>query len=181
MNYNEELAAVLVKAASNAFSSLKETHKEYFYYYAFIFDEGLYPYISAWSYESLEKSIIDNDITDEDKNWWKWNYLDSPYVFYGDDEFFKEVYELLDKRASVLSDDELYDVEWETRIASMEEAMRRLDQSGLFGIEEDRKNVVINVETAPPDYSEYERALRLNTSSSLLFEYLKWCEKAEDD
>lgn len=127
MNYDEELVTVLVKAAGNAFSSLKETYKEHFYFYAFIFDE---------------------------------------------------VSELLDKRANSLSIDDLYDVEWGIRIDSMEEAMKRLDQSGLFGVEEERKNIVINVEIAPPDCSEYERAVRLNPESSLLAEYLVWCEKA---
>ncbi|MBD5089278.1 MAG: DUF4303 domain-containing protein [Clostridiales bacterium] len=178
---NKELIEAFVKAAGNAFSSLKETHKEQFYYYAFIFDEGLHPYISAWSYEALEKSIIDNKITDEEKSWWKWDYSDSPYAVYGYDEFFNEVNELLDKRANKLSDDELYDVEWNIRVDSMEEAMKRLDQSGLFGIKEDRKNVVINVEIAPPDCSEYNRALRLNPASSLLSEYLECCEESEDD
>lgn len=177
MNYNEELVAAFVKAAGDAFSSLKETHKEHFYYYTFVFDEGMQPYISAWSYEALEKSIIDNKITDEDKNWWKWNYSDSPYAVYGYDDFFNEVRELLDKRAKSLSIDELYDVEWGIRVDSMEEAIKRLDQSGLFGIEEERKKVVINVEVAPPDYSEYERALRLNSVSSLLSDYLQWCEE----
>ncbi|MDE6566497.1 MAG: DUF4303 domain-containing protein [Lachnospiraceae bacterium] len=180
--YNEELVEILVKAAGNAFSSLKENHKEQFYYYAFIFDEGLHPYISAWSYEALDQSIIDNEITDEEeKSWWKWDYSDSPYAVYGYDEFFQEVEELLDKRASGLSDDELYDIEWEVRVESMEEAMKRLDQSGLFGIGAERKKVVINVEIAPPDGSEYDRALRLNPDSSLLSEYLENCEEPEED
>lgn len=180
--YNEELVEVLVQAAGNAFSSLKENHKEQFYFYAFIFDEGLHPYISAWSYEALNQSIIDNEITDEEeKSWWKWDCSDSPYAVYGYDEFFQEVEELLDKRASELSDDELYDVEWEVRVGSMEEAMKRLDQSGLFGARKDRKKVVINVEIAPPDGSEYDRALRLNPKSSLLSEYLENCEEPEED
>lgn len=179
--YNKELVEAFVKAAGNAFFSLKETHKEQFYYYAFIFDEGLHPYISAWSYEALEKSIVDNKITDEEKSWWKWDYSDSPYAVYEYDEFFNEVNELLDKRTNKLSDDELYDVEWNMRVDSMVEAMKRLDQSGLFGIEEDRKNVVINVEIAPPDCSGYNRALRLNPASSLLSEYLESCEETEDN
>ena len=63
-NYDEEIVEALVKAAASAFSSLKETHKEQFYYYAFVFDAGMHPYISAWSYEALEKSIIENKITE---------------------------------------------------------------------------------------------------------------------
>lgn len=179
--YDEELVEAFVKSAGDAFSSLKENHKEQFYYFAFIFDEGMHPYISAWSYEALEKSMMDNKITEEDKGWWKWDYSDSPYVVYGYDEFFCEVSELLDQRADKLSDDELYDVEWEIRIASMEEAMKRLDQSGMFGIGDERENVVINVEIAPPDYSEYNRALRLNAASSLLSEYLEYCEEPDND
>ena len=175
---NEELIEALAKAAGTAFLSLRETTKEHFYFYAFIFDEGLHPYISAWSYEALEKSIVEQQIPDEDKSWWKWDSADSPYAVYGYDEFFGEVSELLDKRASKLSDDELYGVEWRARIDSMEEEMKRLDGSGLFGSGKERERVVINVEQAPPDGdgSEYNRALRLNTASALLSEYLETCE-----
>lgn len=177
-NRNEELIEALVKAAGDAFLSLKETTKEHFYFYVFVFSAGLHPYISAWSYEALEKSIIEQQIPDVEKSWWKWDSSDSPYVVYGYDEFFGEVNALLDKRASELSDDELYGIEWELRINSMEEAMKRLDGSGLFGIGKERERVVINVEQAPPegDGSEYNRALRLNPSSALLFEYLETCE-----
>lgn len=37
---NEELVEALVKAARAAFLSLKETTKEHFYFYSFIFDEA---------------------------------------------------------------------------------------------------------------------------------------------
>lgn len=109
---------------------------------------------------------------------WKWDCADSPYADYGYDEFFGEVNELLDKRADGLSDEELYGIEWVVRIDSMEEAMKRLDASGLFGTGKEREHVVINVEQAPPDEdgSEYNRALRLNPSSGLLSEYLETCE-----
>lgn len=179
---NEELIESLVNAAGAAFLSLKETTKEHFYFYVFVFDEGLHPYISAWSYEALEKSIIEQQISDDEKNWWKWDSADSPYAVYGYDEFFGEVSELLDKRASELSDDELYEGEWEARVDSMEEAMKRLDASGLFGIGKERECVVINVEQAPPDDddAEYNRALRLNPSSDLLSEYLQTCENPEN-
>lgn len=178
--YDEELVETFVKAAGSAFSSLKETHKEKFYYYAFILDEGLRPYISAWSYEALEKSYIEDGVEDDEKDWWKWDYSDSPYAVYGYDEFFGEVNELLDKRAGGLSEDELYGAEWDIRVASMEEAMKRLDGAGAFGSGEERKNVIINVEIAPPDGSEYDRALRLNAASELLDEYLEFCEEEED-
>lgn len=90
---------------------------------------------------------------------------------------------LLDQRASKLSDDELYETEWEERIDLMEAAMKRLDASGLFGTSKERECVVINVEQALPDGdgAEYDRALRLNPSSALLSEYLETCETPESD
>lgn len=178
---NEGLIEALVKAAGAAFLSLKETTKEHFYYYVFVFDEGLHPYISAWSYEALEKSIAEQQITEEEKSWWKWDCSDSPYAVYGYDEFFGEVSELLDKRAGTLTMDEIYESEWSFRIDLLEEAMKRLDASGLFGTKEEREHVVINVEQVPPDEEsgEYDRALRLNPHSALLSEYLETCEEPE--
>ena len=136
---NEKLMEALITTARAAFLSLKETTKEHFYFYVFIFDEGMHPYISAWSYEALE--------------------------------------------ASKLSDDELYETEWEVRIELMEEAMKRLDASGLFGTGKERECVVINVEQTPPDGdgAEYKRAMRLNPPSALLSEYLETCETPEND
>lgn len=176
---NEQLIEALGNAFGNAAASLREEHNENFYYYAFIFDEGLHPYISAWSYEAFERYAAKKELTDEDMIWQKWNYADSPYAVYGYDEFFSEAGRLLDERAGKLSDDELYDREWLTRMGAMEEALKRLDSSGFFGIGESRKNVVINVEQAPPDCREYERALRLNPQSQLLLEYLEVCEREE--
>ena len=126
----------LITAARAAFLSLKETTKEHFYFYVFVFDEG-----------------------------------------------FGEVDALLDQRASKLSDDELYEIEWKVRIELMEKAMKRLDASGLFGTRKERECVVINVEQAPPDGdgAEYDRALLLNPSSALLSEYLETCETPESD
>ena len=176
--YYTTLQLFEIKDAAQDIFNVHKTSKEHFYFYAYIFDEGLHPYISAWSYEALEKSIAEQQISDDDKSWWKWDSADSPYAVYGYDEFFGEVGELLDKRAGKLSEDELYEIEWNIRIDSMEEAMKRLDASGLFGTGKERECVVINVEQAPPDSdgSEYNRALRLNPVSDLLSEYLETCE-----
>lgn len=136
---NEELMEALIAAARAAFLSLKEITKEHFYLYVFVFDEGMHTYISAWSYEALEKSIKEQQITDEDKSSWKWDSADSPYAVYGYDEFFGEVGALPDQRACKLSDDELYETEWEERPDLMETAMKRLDASGLFGTGKESK------------------------------------------
>ena len=173
---NDILVNELKIALKNSIVALRKETNEKFYYYAFIFDSGMHPYISAWSYEALEKSIVDNQINDDEKSWWKWNYSDSPYAVYGYDEFFCEVNKMLDERTSKLSSDELYSSEWETRVNAMEESLKQLDIEGFFGSGDVRKGVVINVEVAPPDYHEYERAIRLNKKTKLLYEYLDNCE-----
>lgn len=175
LKFDEELVTVFEDAARKAFTSLREKNEK-FYYYTFIFDEGMQPYVSAWSEEAYERSLAENNIDEKDRNWWKWNYADSPYAVYGYDEFFGDVNALLKKRASMLSDEELYDLEWNIRILSMEEAMKRLNDDEFFGSGDDRKNVVINVEVAPPDGEDAARAKRLNPESTLLSLYLIYCE-----
>lgn len=177
--YDDSLVAAFETALKNSFSSLRTTYNEQFYYYAFIFDSGLYPYISAWSYEALEKSIIENNIDDQERAWWKWDCCDSPYVAYGYDEFFGQVKNLLDERGRELSEDDLFDAEWKIRVASMEESLKRLDQTGFFGTGDARKSVVVNVEVVPPDIGGYYSALRLNPKSSLLSDYLECCEQPD--
>lgn len=181
LKFDEEIVMVLEDAVKKAFTDLREKHNERFYYYALIFDDGMQPYTSAWSYEALERAFAENDISGEEKGWWKWDYADSPYYSYGFDEFFGEANELLDKRLEGLSIDERYDIEWDVRLASMEEALRRLDEQGFFGTGEERKKVVINVEQAPPDGLEAEIAQRLNPASELLTDYMQYCEDPEDE
>jgi len=178
---DEKLVQALVTAAGAAFASLKETTREQFYFYVMVFDEGMHPYISAWSREALERSMAEQEIAEEDKSWWKWSAADSPYAAYGYDEYFGEVDRLLEERAGELSEDELYGGEWKARMDLMEEAMRRLDAAGSFGTGKEREQVVINVEQAPPDSEsgEAQRALRLNPPSGLLSEYLETCEDEE--
>ncbi|MBQ6554032.1 MAG: DUF4303 domain-containing protein [Firmicutes bacterium] len=176
--FDEKLVTVLQNAFQNSINALKKEHNENFYYFGFIFDEGMHPYISAWSYEAYEKSLKENEIDDADKDWWKWDYSDSPYVAYEHETYFAEADEILNEIAAKLSEDELYDTEWYTIMESMEEALSRLNKLNFFGTEEERKQVIINVEQVPPDETsgERERAKRLNPQSSLLDEYLEMCE-----
>lgn len=177
--FDEKLVTSLQTAFRNSVEALRRERNEDFYYYGFIFDEGMHPYISAWSYEAYEKSLIDDEVSEADMAWWKWDYADSPYAVYGYDEYFTEVGRLLDERAESMSEDELYDVEWYTRMDSMTEALKRLADEGFFGTEDDRKKVIVNVEQAPPDCKERERAIMLNPASALLEEYLEYCEDEE--
>jgi hypothetical protein len=46
-------------------------------------------------------------------------------------------------------------------------AMAALDREGLFGRGAERERMLINVEVAPPDAGNTERAVRLNPPSAL--------------
>ena len=62
-------------------------------------------------------------------------------------------------------------------MSAMEEAMARLDQAGLFGTGSKRAHIVINVEVMPPDYTNTERAKRLNPPEALV----DWLKEAAED
>lgn len=177
MMYDEGIVSVLQSAFRNAVTDLREKHPERFYFYVFMLDAPLCPYISACSYEAYERSLVRDAIAEEDKAWWKWDYCDSEYCVYGYDEYFGEAAKMLAERAKGMDDDELYGDEWDTRVASMEEVLRRLDSEGFFGTGEERKGVIINAECVPPSYLERQRVLRLNPQSELLSEYLEFCEE----
>jgi hypothetical protein len=58
-------------------------------------------------------------------------------------------------------------VEFELRLRAMERALARLDAEGVFGTGARRHRLVINAEVMPPDFTNTERALRLNPEESL--------------
>ena len=180
-SYDEELVEVFERAAEKAFTSLIEEHStEHFYYFTMIIDEALKPYISAWSYEALEECLAEKELeNDEERLWYKWGACESPYAGYGYDENFSECENLLDKRETIA--DKIHeeagtyeeiDKEFELLINSMEEAMRRLDEKGLFGTGDEREGIVIMAEIIPPEASNNDRALRLN-KNGLIEEYLE--------
>lgn len=179
--YDERLSDVFEEAAEKAFISLLEEHNtERFYYFALIIDEGLKPYISAWSYEALDECLTENKPeSEEEKLWYKWGACESPYAGYGYDEYFSECNKLLyerekiaDKTDEIMGNYEEIEKEFQLRLNSMEEAMRHLDEKGIFGTGEDRKKVVINAEIIPPEFINNERAARLN-KNGLIDEYLE--------
>lgn len=168
--FDEELVVLLQEAFQNSVEALRKDHPENFYYFAFVLDEEMHPYMSAWSYESLER---DGKGLNEVEDFTKWAYYDSPYDKYGYDDFSKAS-STISERTSKLSEAERH--EEQDKIAfSMEEALRRLDQANFFGVGDQRKEVVINVEPSPFRQAELERAYRLNPSSPLLDEYIEVC------
>lgn len=59
----------------------------------------------------------------------------------------------------------------------MEEVMHNLDIGGMFGRGEKRLGIVINAEFMPPDFTNTERALRLNPKEALN----QWLEEIAEE
>lgn len=150
-------------------------NQEHYYYITLVSDGGANtPCISAWSHEALARSA-DND---EDREGIKWSYADSPYCCYRQEEF-AEVERLLSERPDIWNLEEAqFDLEYEKRYAAMEEAMRQLDKEGLFAVNQARGEVVVLVETMPPDEENTLRAFRLNRRGSKIFQ--EWLEEAAE-
>ncbi|EQB9249217.1 DUF4303 domain-containing protein, partial [Listeria monocytogenes] len=94
-----EIIEVLYDAVEKSFLSLFTEHgDEHFYYCTIVMVEAGTPCISAQSYESLDKYIKGNSMSDEDKADCKWSWADSLYCGYGYDEYFNKVEELFEER-----------------------------------------------------------------------------------
>ena len=163
------LKSVLITSVSSAIVSLHSTHNEHFYYYALVMAELFPPYISAWSYEALNRHISDH-ISIEDYYYFKWSSVESPYCGYGYDLYFKEVCELFDSDFNLSYDENRLNYNYSKWIDAMESVMSELDEKVLFLNRLVRDNVFINVETIPDDSSNMLRGKRLNPHDS----YEKW-------
>ena len=139
--------------------------------------EGYAPILSAWSYEALDREIPKHP---KEEIWlYKWNFADSPYYAFGE-EYFKPVQTLLDTYPSILNmeDEDEIEREFELRVSAMVQAMQKLDQEGIFLINQPREQVYINVECIPNDNSDVDRALLLNEARNIQ-EWLKDNPKVE--
>ena len=108
----------------------------------------------------------DEEDVEEAKYYLKWSYAESPYYAYGE-EYFEEVKKVFNERMHLLGNEAERDNEIELRINSMEQVMHNLDNEGIFGTGEKRLGIVINAEFMPPDYTNTERALRLNPKEAI--------------
>lgn len=171
---DDYLVKVIADAARSAFADLFKQHPEHYYYCSLITTgNALPPAIVVWSKEALDKSVAVADNQEKAVYYLKWFYADSPYYAYGYDEYFGAVVDAFNARCcmdyenSEEWDSDEWDREYCIRLSSMEEAVRLLDSEGLFGTGTDRLSKVVNVEVMPPDYTNTERALRLNPKEAL--------------
>jgi hypothetical protein len=177
LEIDEMLVDVIQNATQKAISKLFREHKEKFYYCSLITTgEGLCPIISAWSYEALERVAHKEDDVENAKFYLKWSYAETPYFAYGE-EYFEDVNRVFLERMGMLTTEEEKDREIQLRINSMEKVMRNLDMNGMFGKGEERLGIVINAEFMPPDFTNTERALRLNPKEALT----EWLEEIAEE
>lgn len=172
MNYSDDVFEKLVftieKAVNRAAIDLFNSTKETFYFFVLsTTGEALAPFVSAWSYETLQQqSIIQNWNTDDIADF-KWSSTESPYFEFGS-QYFDQVKQAFSARPDIdpLKPEAEYEVEYEKefnfRINAMMEALHRCDKKGIFSLNQDRSEIMINVEILPPDYTNTIRAKKLN-------------------
>jgi len=158
-----ELSDAIARATRAAYEQLRQDHGGDFYYFVLSTTwDGTPPAVAAWSKESLSTAVQMHE-DKQDAEWGlKWSYADSPYFCFGD-EHFEDVRRLFALRPDMrLLSGEERDRELNFRVDAMVEAMKSLDQAGLFGTSNDRNRIFINVEVNPPDSTNTLRAELLN-------------------
>ena len=166
----KQLKESIKSACKEVISSLFNKN-EAFYYLALITDgEAHCPFLSAWSHEALSTFLTEKkiELDSDDVLDVKWFYGYSPYCFF-DNETFNNVKELFKTRPQM--DEKMSSEEWNSefnlRISAMENALKELDEESLFGQNEERDKIMINVEVMPPDETNTARAIRLNPHKAI--------------
>lgn len=172
MDFIEELRREITDAVRKCITDLLSNGEHY--YYISLVTDGLAntPCISAWSVEALER---ERQTDAENADMIKWSYADSPYCCWKQ-EYFHAVDQLLGSRE--VEEDRLEE-EYECRLSAMEDAIREMDREGLFSSNQERNTVMVLVEVMPPDYTNTERAYRLNDPNTAIF--AEWLEEAAEE
>jgi hypothetical protein len=171
-----DLTDAIADATCQAVTALFREHPEEFYYLSLITTgEAHPPVLTAWSREALEAAVAGAAEPDDARCELKWSYGESPYFCFGD-AYFQEVRRLFRRRPQMEArmTTGVWQAEHELRLRAMERALARLDEKGLFGTDAARLRIVINAEVIPPDFTNTERALRLNSAAALT-EWLAEC------
>lgn len=174
MEFHDKLTNELYNAVKMILMDLF-TNKEHYYYVTLVTDGGAHtPCISAWSYEALCQSNADK----KEQAVVKWSYADSPYCCWQQEKLEKADRLLLSRKNIWELDAEGFGKEHTLRLKAMEKAVKRLDEEGIFGINQNRSDVIVLVEVMPPDYTNTKRAYRMNCANSKVF--TEWLKEAAE-
>ncbi|GHS90175.1 hypothetical protein FACS189487_11540 [Campylobacterota bacterium] len=170
----DRLVDEISNAARKAFIDLFKNKESYYYCVLLTTGEAHAPYISAWSWEALARE------SEKQSNLLKYSYADSPYCLYGYDDYFSRVVEMFDERPAMdFNDEKGWDIEFNFRYNAMISALKRLDDEGLFSLNQARDKLLLNVEIM--DESEdilINSAKLFNNSEAVISEYANWCAQA---
>lgn len=151
-----DLAAQIASATRRAVEDLHAQHPGLFCVYALVTTgEALRPYLS-----------VTLDGPD------RWDLPDSPFAVAGDEHLatLDAVYALRGDLVDLPPADA--EREYGIRLASVEAALRTLDEEGLFGTGAARERVLLLVTPLPPDETDAWFARRLNPRGPLLDAWL---------
>ena len=165
----QPLGDAIFEAAKKAFLKLFENGEHYYYCVLLTTGEALPPCIAAWSAEALERLVKKESIPEEEIPYYKYSFADSPYYAFGYEEYFQQVVQLFEQRDSLMdyNNEEQWNEEYNLRLAAIVYAMKKLDASGIFALNQPREQVYINVELMPPDDTDVERALSFNNPDNI--------------
>lgn len=175
---NDDFIRAIYEAAGNAVRELFAKHNERFYYVTLTTSgDAVWTGLSAWSVEALDRAAAGSADLEHERNMLKWSYADSPYCLFGE-AHFAHCNQLFIERgdSSDFSTDEEWFEEYDFRLDAMEQALRMLDNEGLFGTGEERNRIVIAAEVMPPDESNVERVTRMNPPAALV----EWLAEAAE-
>ena len=160
----QPLGDAIFEATQKAFLKLFENGEHYYYCVLLTTGEALPPCIAVWSEEALERLVKEVSIPEEEIPYYKYSFADSPYYAFGYEEYFQQVVQLFEQRGSLMdyNNEKQWNEEYNLRLAAMVYAMKKLDASGIFALNQVREQVYINVELMPPDDTDIERALYFN-------------------
>jgi hypothetical protein len=165
----DALVAAIAAATEAAVRDLFRAHAgEHFYFLVLVTTgEALAPHLTAWSTEALERVALERPEQPDLRELLRWSYADSPYCISGE-QHFAEVRRLFAAMGVPGPEaPEARDEAYAFKLGAMEEALARLDAAGVFGRGAARAQVYVNVEVVPPDWTNTERALRLNPPEAL--------------
>ncbi|QOR69867.1 DUF4303 domain-containing protein [Ruania alkalisoli] len=150
------LVDAIAEATDEAIRRLRSEHRADFCVYALVTSGEAYrPYLTATVHGES-----------------RWDLADSPYALVADeilartDVAFTARGQLQDMDAAKAEE------EYWRRLTSMEAALRRLDEAGIFGTGIERDRVLLLVATMPPDENDAGFARSLNPGGPLLDAWL---------